>query len=100
MENQKREEDYRRTVERAGYLVGHGSVECDTFKLTHSNCTGCQYELGCGKMVRLMFISLIPLGYHPTSFADHQAMMQRIKELSEMVMGAEHVEELQKIPVI
>jgi len=100
MENRRSFDDCRDIIEKAGYPVGQGSVDCTIFKIDHPNCIGCQYELGCAKGVRLMMVAMMPMSYHPTSFADYQAMMERIHELTQLIMDAGTVEQLQGIPHI
>lgn len=67
-------------LESHGYKIGNGSVDCTQWKLDHSNCVGCPYELGCSKQVRLMLLLLMPMAYEPKSFNDFLAMQQRITE--------------------
>ena len=95
---QEIQDAYRDLVEKSGYTVGVGSVDCTVFKTDHRSCTGCQHEMGCNKLARLMLVGLIPLGYTPASFADHQAMMGRMNELSRGIMDAETVEQLKGLP--
>ena len=39
-----------------GYEVGMNSPDCFSHKSTHENCQGCQYELGCSKLVSLQLL--------------------------------------------
>ena len=73
---------------------------CVLWKSEHENCTGCKYELGCCKTVKIMAIMLIPAMYTPTSFADHQAMQDHILKLMDLIIEAKTVEELKLVPHI
>lgn len=81
-----------------GDEVALSEPPCILWKAEHENCVGCQYELGCNKVVRIMLVMLIPLAYTPTSFADHQAMTNRIVELTDLTMKAKTVKELELVP--
>lgn len=85
-------------VEAHGDRVAIGEPPCVLWKAEHENCSDCLYELGCGKVARLMLVMLIPITYSPTSFADHQTMTNRIQELMAMTMEAKTPDELQLIP--
>ena len=92
-------EEMRELVRKQGDEVALNEPPCVLWKADHENCGGCQYEMGCGKAVRLMGIMLLPMVYTPTSFADHQAMSNRIQELMDMTLKATTPDELQLIPM-
>ena len=48
----------RQAVVAHGYEVGMDSQECTDYRSNHENCEGCQYELGCNKLVTLQLLSI------------------------------------------
>ena len=92
-------EEMQELVRGQGDEVAVHEPPCVIWKADHESCEGCQYELGCGKAVRLMGIMLLPMVYTPNSFADHQAMSKRIQELMDMTMKATTPDELQLVPM-
>lgn len=92
-------EEMRKLVRSQGDEVAIHEPPCVLWKADHESCKGCQYELGCGKAVRLMGIMLLPMMYTPTSFADHQAMSNRIQELMDMTLKATTPDELKAVPM-
>ena len=92
-------EEIRKLIEdTAGDSVGMDEPVCVLWKADHKNCAGCPSELGCGKMVRLHQVLLIPMMYQPKDFADFQKMQTRIDELTDKILKAKSVEELEVIP--
>jgi len=87
-------------VEKSGYKVGIHSGYCVEWNLTHKNCTGCEYYLGCGKLVRLKAICLGSLLYEPRSYDDFVKMANRQQELMELTLKAKTAEELGKVPTL
>jgi len=85
-------------VRENGDAVAIDEPPCLLWRANHKNCQGCEYELGCGKSVRLMGIMMIPMFYKPISFADYQAMINRIQELTDMTLKTRTPDELQLVP--
>lgn len=98
MEELSISEEMQKIVEINGDEVGIHSAPCITFKAEHKNCAGCQYELGCGKVVRLMSIMLIPQMYEPKDYADFAKMNDRIQELMGKTLKSKTTSELMTIP--
>ena len=48
----------RKAVAAHGYEVGMDSPECLSHRSNHENCEGCQYVLGCKKLVGLQLLGL------------------------------------------
>ena len=48
----------RKAVVAHGDEVGIDSPECAEHRKTHEDCVGCQYLLGCSKLVALQLLSL------------------------------------------
>ncbi len=91
-------EDMQKLVRANGDEVAINEPPCVLWKSDHDNCEGCQYELGCGKTVRMLLLMMMPMTYTPKNFADHQAMNNRIQELSDMILKAKTFEELLTVP--
>ena len=91
-------EDIQKLVEQNGDKVGLDTQECVIWKLKHPNCFGCPSELGCGKVVHIMLLMMIPMTYKPNSFDDFSKMHQRISELQVQVLKTDNLETLKKIP--
>ena len=85
-------------VSARGDKVSIHTQECILWKLEHSNCFGCPSELGCGKVVHLMLLMMLPMMYKPSNFEDFQKMQQRITELQDRVLQAQTADELKEIP--
>jgi len=100
MEDLNLSEEAQKLVELAGDPVGIDSGDCILWKVDHPNCAGCQYELGCGKVVRLMATMLIPMMYEPKGFDDFARMNSRVQELMDTVLKVESIEELHKLPMM
>ena len=98
MEELSISEEMQKIVEINGDEVAIHSAHCITFKTEHKNCAGCQYELGCGKAVRLMGIMLIPQMYEPKDYADFAKMNDRIQELMDKTLKSKTVDELRAVP--
>ena len=47
-------QDVRTLVELKGNVVGMDSEKCNQWRKEHENCFGCQFELGCSKLVGVM----------------------------------------------
>lgn len=91
-------EEIQELVRNNGDEVAIKEPPCVLWKAEHGNCVGCKYELGCGKVVRLMLIMMIPMMYKPTSFADHQTMENRIQELIALTLKTTTPDELRAVP--
>jgi hypothetical protein len=74
----------RGLLEDRGDRVGIKTGDCVSFKKSHKNCEGCQYELGCSKLVRIML----------TTFAPN---MQN--ELIDKILAAKTAKEVNTIPI-
>ena len=82
----------------AGDSIAIHEPQCMIWKADHDNCVGCPTELGCGKMVHMMLVSLTPLYYKPKDYDDFTKMHNRVQELMYMTLKAESVEELHLVP--
>ena len=91
---------YRELVVKNGNEVAMSEPPCVIWKADHPDCTGCPYELGCGKMLALGLVSMQSLFYKPNSYDDFQKMHHSIFKLQEMVLKAMTVAELRSIPIV
>ena len=94
------QQGFRELVEKCGDDIAINEPTCIIWKADHSNCLGCPSELGCGKLVHLMLVHLIPMTYTPKNFEDHQKMHTRILELQRMVLASSTTDELRAVPTI
>ena len=90
---------YTRLVEQRGDKVLLYTKDCVLWGLTHPNCEGCPSELGCGKVVRLLLVSLTPLHYQPKDFEDFVRMRSHTERLQDEVLNCASVEALQEVPI-
>ncbi len=91
-------EEIQKLVESNGDKVGIHGADCVVWKLNHNNCFGCEYELGCGKLVHLMLVLMLPMVYKPNSYDDFVRMGTRIEELNKLTLDAKTVGELKAVP--
>ena len=56
-------DDIAQLVELQGDMVKSGKQECKDWHLTHENCFGCPYELGCSKTVSIGLTILASTGF-------------------------------------
>ena len=98
MEDIKLGDELRELIETGGDTVGMNSKDCVIWKLEHKNCKNCPTELGCGKVVRLMSLMLLPSMYQPQSYDDFAQMQNRISELQKKILDAKTVDTLLSIP--
>ena len=98
MEGQDFSKDIQQLVKENGDEVAIHEPPCILWKADHSNCSGCQYELGCAKVVRLMLIMLTPTMYNPKDYSDYSKMQERLQDLNGRVLKAKTVGELHLIP--
>ncbi len=79
----------KKLVEEAGDPVHLDTPWCKRWRETHPNCKGCESELGCAKLTRLMQLvalsSLCPVE------------REVIEELKSKILKARTIEELNKI---
>ncbi len=99
MENKKKRDFTKELVELNGDSVGMREPVCVIHKQDHPNCEGCPSELGCGKLVRVKMVNLIPTPYHPLTYKDFKEMDNRIQSLIDQILKAKTKEELNKIPL-
>ena len=81
-----------------GDAVAIHEPPCVLWKVDHDNCEGCQYELGCSKVVRLLLVITTPLIYTPKDYDDFVKMEERIQELMDKVLKAKTPAELKALP--
>jgi len=74
----------RDLLEAQGDKVGMGTENCKAFKKSHKTCEGCQYELGCSKLVHIMLTTFTP---------SNQG------ELIDNMLAAKTVDEVKAIPI-
>ncbi len=97
---EKMSENVQDMVRSQGAEVAINEPPCVLWRANHENCDGCKYELGCGKTVHILLLMMTPMMYEPASFSDHQAMQNRIIELTDMTMEAKTVGDLKLVPHI
>ncbi len=85
-------------VRSLGDAVAIHEPPCVLWKADHENCVGCEYELGCGKVVHLMLVMMMPMQYTPSGFDDYQKMQERIDDLMARAMEAKTIDELKAVP--
>lgn len=90
--------ELEKLVRSGGDEVAIKEPPCVLWKAEHENCKGCQYELGCGKVVHLMLVSMIPMMYEPRDYEDFAKMENRVQELMDMTLKAKTPDELQAVP--
>lgn len=74
-------------LEERGDRVGLKTDDCVAFKKSHKNCKGCQYELGCSKLVHIML----------TTF--NQDEQDELDELIDRILAAKTVDEVMAIQI-
>lgn len=92
--------DWISLIRETGLKVSLDTITCELWRESHLNCEGCELELGCGKVVRIMMLSAHHLVFQPRTFTDYQEMLRRISELIKKVMEAKTTNELKDIPTI
>ena len=92
-------DEIKKTVMAGGDEVAQGTTEYDIYRLDHSNCDGCKYNLGCAKTVRVALLILLPISYKPKDFNDFAVMMDKMTKLNRRVMEAKSMEELDTIEI-
>lgn len=90
--------EFQKLVRSCGDEVAINEPPCILWKADHENCKGCPYELGCGKVVHLMIVSMLPMMHKPQGYDDFAKMNNRIQELMGKVIEAKSVEELGAVP--
>ena len=77
--------------------IGVESDECAIYKAEHSNCNGCKYELGCGKYVALLMVSLQSSLYKPKDFMDSITTGKSVAKLMAQIIKAKTNDELKTL---
>ena len=93
-------EGIRDLVKKGGDVVGLDTPQCILWKSDHDSCKGCECELGCGKVVRVMLLMMTPMVYKPNGFEDFQKMEARMHELTDLTLKAKTAQELHELPEI
>ena len=79
----------RELVALNGDKVQQGTQECKEWGTKHKNCSGCQSELGCSKMVQIGLIIL----------ASNENNGDKIQELIDKSLTAKTANDLKTIPI-
>lgn len=98
MEDNKISEGMAKLVRERGDKVSIHTEECVIWGLEHPNCVGCSSELGCGKVVKMLLVMMLPMIYESKNFEDFQKMQQRIEKLQEKILHARSIKELKGVP--
>ena len=81
--------DIQELVELQGDSVRNGKRECKDWHLTHKNCFGCPYELGCSKTVSIGL----------TILASNEHNSDKIQETVDRLLASKSVAELKAIHI-
>jgi len=82
-------DDVKKLVELQGDTVKQGEQECREWHLTHENCTGCPYELGCSKAA----------GIGLTILSSNEFNSDTIQETIDKFLASKSVKELKTIHI-
>ena len=82
-------DDIGTLVELGGDKIKMHKPECDEWHLTHENCLGCLFELGCSKQVSIGL----------TVMASNKYNSDRIQETIDKLLSAKTVKELEAIRI-
>ena len=82
-------DDVKYLVEAQGDAVRQGTKECKDWRLTHENCFGCPYELGCGKSVSIGL----------TILSSNEFNGDKIQETMDKLLAAKSTKELMSIHI-
>ncbi len=85
-------------IEKTGAIYAKDTPECIIFLNEHPNCLGCPTKLACDKLLRMMLVTMMPMMYTPKDFDDFQKVHNRVNELTNLILGAKTVDELENIP--
>jgi hypothetical protein len=84
-------------LEKTNSPAGIGEPHCLIHRANHSDCRGCQTELGCCKLSGIGLLLLQAQIYQPKSFIDSMEMTNTLAELSGKILDATSVEEVRSL---
>ena len=70
MEEETLSDTLKVLVEHSGYPVHIHSDFCKKWKETHENCTRCESDSGCSRLVKIMLLQVRRCMYKADGFAD------------------------------
>ncbi len=70
---------------------------CMLWKAEHKNCKGCEYEVGCAKVVSILLATMQGAIYTPKDFNDFRAMQVTITKTIESILKSKTSEEVHAI---